>query len=44
MGTYKALYERSLADPTGFWGEAAAALHWEKPWDKVLDLEAKPVP
>ena len=28
MGTYKALYERSLADPAGFWGEAAAVLHW----------------
>lgn len=44
MSIYKALYERSLADPDGFWGEAAASLHWEKPWDKVLDLDAKPVP
>jgi propionyl-CoA synthetase len=44
MGDYKAIYERSLQDPEGFWGEAAAALHWERPWDKVLDHEARPVP
>ena len=44
MGNYKALYQRSLADPSGFWGEAAASLHWDKPWDRVLDLDAKPVP
>ena len=44
MGDYQAYYRRSLEDPAGFWGEAAAALHWDKPWDKVLDLDAKPVP
>ena len=44
MGDYDAIYKRSLEDPEGFWGEAAAALHWEKPWDRVLDLDAKPVP
>jgi len=44
MGDYQAIYQRSLNDPEGFWGEAAAALHWEKPWERVLDREAKPVP
>ena len=24
-------------DPDGFWGEAAKALHWFKPWTKVLE-------
>jgi len=44
MSKYQAIYQRSLDDPAGFWGEAAAALDWEKPWDKVLDPEARPVP
>ncbi len=44
MSKYQELYQRSLQDPAGFWGEAAAGLVWDKPWDKVLDLEAKPVP
>ncbi|MGE3290669.1 MAG: propionyl-CoA synthetase [Geminicoccaceae bacterium] len=37
MGIYRSVYERSLADPAGFWGEAAAELHWDRPWDRVLD-------
>ena len=44
MSNYKALYQRSLADPSGFWGEAAASLHWDRPWDRVLDPDARPVP
>ncbi|RMG33821.1 MAG: propionyl-CoA synthetase [Gammaproteobacteria bacterium] len=44
MGRYQEIYERSLNDPEGFWGEAAEALVWESRWDKVLDREAKPVP
>ena len=44
MNDYQALYRRSLEEPAGFWGDAAATLHWEKPWDSVLDLDAKPVP
>ena len=44
MADYKAIYTRSITDPDGFWGEAAAELHWYKPWDKVLDMDAKPVP
>ena len=44
MGDYQAIYRRSLNDPEGFWGEAAAALHWDRPWKKVLDRDAEPVP
>ena len=44
MTNYKPIYERSLKDPEGFWGEAANNIDWDKPWDKVLDLEARPVP
>jgi acetyl-CoA synthetase len=33
---YKEMYQRSLSDPEGFWGEAAQQLDWYKKWDKVL--------
>jgi propionyl-CoA synthetase len=33
--------ERSLADPEGFWGDAAADLVWDRPWDRVLN-DSKP--
>ncbi|HVA15932.1 MAG TPA: propionyl-CoA synthetase [Stellaceae bacterium] len=35
-------HRRSLADPEGFWGEAAAAIDWERRWDKVLDRVRPP--
>src|SRR6185312_13978167 len=35
-------YRRSLADPEGFWGEAAAAIDWERRWDRVLDDSRPP--
>jgi propionyl-CoA synthetase len=35
--SYDEVYSRSLSDPDGFWGEAARSIHWEKPWDRVLD-------
>jgi acetyl-CoA synthetase len=31
------LYEKSIKDPEGFWGEQAQNLEWFKKWDKVLD-------
>jgi acetyl-CoA synthetase len=34
---YEQMYARSIADPEGFWAEAAAELDWFTPWDKVLD-------
>jgi acetyl-CoA synthetase len=32
---YKAMYERSLAEPDRFWGEQGKRLHWFKPFTKV---------
>ena len=34
---YESLYKKSIEDPEKFWAEAAAELHWFKPWDKVLE-------
>jgi propionyl-CoA synthetase len=34
---YEEAYRRSIDDPEGFWAEAAQAIAWTKPWDKVLD-------
>ena len=41
-GTFDAIYRRSLDDPQGFWGEAAAAVDWSKGWDAVLDDSRSP--
>jgi propionyl-CoA synthetase len=42
LGTLQANFDRSIRDPEGFWGEAAAAIHWYKKWDKVLDNSRAP--
>src|SRR6266699_2818049 len=34
---YAETYRRSLAEPEAFWAEAAAAIDWERRWDRVLD-------
>ncbi|KPK40493.1 MAG: propionate--CoA ligase [Gammaproteobacteria bacterium SG8_47] len=39
---YEALYARSIADPEGFWAEAADDIHWSTPWSRVLDDGNKP--
>ena len=39
---YEAEYRRSLADPESFWGEAAQAVDWEAPWQRVLDRSNPP--
>jgi len=36
-GKFDEVYARSLADPEGFWAEAAEDVVWTKRWDKVLD-------
>jgi propionyl-CoA synthetase len=41
-GNYDEVYGRSLADPTGFWAEAAEDVHWYKKWDQVLDDSRRP--
>ena len=30
--SYDEAYARSLADPDGFWGEAAEAIDWSRRW------------
>ncbi len=39
---YAEAYRRSLADPEGFWGDAAKAIDWDRPWDRVLDASKPP--
>jgi propionyl-CoA synthetase len=39
---FEKIYRRSLADPEGFWSEAAEAVHWYKRWDKLLDASRPP--
>src|SRR3546814_17622562 len=36
------MHGRSLADPEGFWGEAAMAIEWHRRWDSVLDHSSPP--
>ena len=42
MGRYDELFQRSIKDPEGFWGDAAQAITWDRKWDKVLDDSNKP--
>ena len=42
MGRFDEMYRRSLEDPEGFWAEAAAAIDWEEPWERVLDESGAP--
>jgi hypothetical protein len=37
LDQYNKMYERSIKDPDGFWGEIASEFHWYKKWDKVRD-------
>ena len=36
-GPYRALHQRTLSDPAGFWGDAARNIDWYEPWERVLD-------
>jgi len=38
MSTYHDIYSSWRNDPEGFWSEAANGIHWDKPWDQVLDV------
>ncbi len=39
---YDALYQRSVTDPDGFWGEAGQRLDWIKPYTKVKNTSFDP--
>jgi len=34
---YRRMYEKSISDPEGFWGEQAGRLDWFQPWTKVKE-------
>ncbi|MDB5257159.1 MAG: acsA [Chitinophagaceae bacterium] len=34
---YQKAYDKSVADPEGFWAEKASGFNWKKKWDKVLE-------
>lgn len=42
MGKYDDIFQRSIKDPNGFWGEAAEGISWYKKWDRVLDDSKAP--
>ena len=40
MEQYRAMYDRSVKDPEGFWGEIAERdFHWQKKWTKVREYD-----
>jgi acetyl-CoA synthetase len=39
---YEAMYERSVKDPNGFWGEHAKRIDWFKPFTKVKNSSFDP--
>jgi len=42
MTSYAETYRRSVQKPEEFWAEAAAAIEWERRWDRVLDDSRAP--
>lgn len=46
MDEYKKMWERSIKDPEGFWGEMASEFFWYHKWSKVKDVDfnANPYP
>ena len=38
-GEYQRAFDAARDDPEGFWGEAAKSIHWDKPFDRVLEPE-----
>jgi propionyl-CoA synthetase len=39
---YEEVYARAVREPETFWAEAARAIHWDAPWEKVLDESEAP--
>jgi acetyl-CoA synthetase len=36
---YQRLYDQSITDPDGFWGEQGRRLHWSTPYTQVRDVD-----
>ena len=41
-GTYGSMYQRSVEDPAGFWGEQGKRIDWMKPYTKVKNTSFGP--
>jgi acetyl-CoA synthetase len=41
LEAYRAMHERSLKDPEGFWSEVASRFFWFRKWQKVLSYDWK---
>jgi propionyl-CoA synthetase len=42
MPTYREAHRRSIEDPESFWGEQARRIHWNTPFEQVLDRSNPP--
>ncbi|MFL6567065.1 MAG: AMP-binding protein, partial [Burkholderiales bacterium] len=42
MANYRDFQRRSLAERAGFWAEEARLVHWQRPFDEVLDYSRPP--
>ena len=42
MATYREFHRRSIDDREGFWAEEAKRVHWQRPFQKVLDYSQPP--
>jgi len=38
MAQYDEMYQRSIADPEGFWSEIASEVVWKEKWSKVREF------
>ncbi len=43
MRRFDEVYRHSLNDPEDFWAQAAAAIDWVEPWERVLDDSRAPI-
>ena len=41
MPTYNEFHRRSLAEREAFWAEEARAIHWQRPFDRVLFVDLR---
>src|SRR5262249_1958387 len=40
--THRSLYDRSISDPNGFWGETGRRIDWIKPYRRVKNTSFDP--
>src|SRR4051812_9192310 len=42
MTTYRQFHQRSIEDPENFWAREAMRIHWQTPFERVLDYSRPP--